>query len=294
MIAHKDILVTGGNGKLGKALGALGCTALGREQMDITSTQSLQAAIDKHKPALIINCAAYTAVDRAEAEPDIAYAINRDGVNTLAQVCAGPRLPLIHISTDCVFGNGDLSRPMTEDDVPAPLSVYGKSKLAGEEALRSGGRNRVCIARVSWLFDEGADTFVSKILKAAEKRDRLEIVDDAYGRPTHVHELAKQLITLARRMLDGMPVPEILHLGTQAPICRYEWAKEIFIQSAALGGPIPVIAPCASENYPQSAHRPRRLILDIATANALLGHMPDWRVSNAAAVACLLASPQPA
>ena len=289
MITPKDILVTGGNGRLGKALGALGCTALGRQDMDITSTDSIHSALGKHTPKLIINCAAYTAVDRAETEQEAAFAINRDGAENLARACAAPRIPLIHISPDCVFGDGDIIRPLTEEDTPAPLSIYGKSKLAGEQAMHAAGRQRVCIARVSWLFDTADDTFIAKILNAAKSRDSLQIVDDAYGRPTPVADLAAMLIVLAKRMLDGMPSPEILHLGPQNPVSRFQWAKAIFMQSAALNGPAPTITPCASDVFPEPARRPRGIILDIASANALLGRMPDWRNANADAVAKLLA-----
>lgn len=292
MIDPKTILVTGGNGRLGKALGQLGCTALGRAQLDVTSLQSLQSALDTHAPKLIINCAAYTGVDRAETEQDAAYAINRDGAKNLAAVCAAPRIPLIHISTDCVFGDGDILRPVTENDQPAPLSVYGQSKLAGEQAISLEGRSRVCIARISWLFDQGEDTFIGKMLAHGKTRDAMKIVDDAYGRPTPVAPLADMLLKLAARMIEGMPVPEILHIGPQNPVNRFQWAKAIFAQSAALGGPAPRLTPCSSDTFPEPARRPRGLILDIATANALLGHMPDWRDANADSVAQLLANTQ--
>lgn len=288
MISLGDILVTGGSGRLGAALGALGCNALPRQQLDITSTDSLHTALSKHKPKLIINAAAYTAVDKAESHPAAAFAVNRDGAANLADMCAPSRIPIIHISTDCVFGDGALARPVTENDKPMPLSIYGQSKLAGEQAIRAAGRQRVCIARVSWLFDRSAESFIGKILTAAKTRDTLKIVDDAYGRPTFVHDLAVQLLALAERILDGMPLPEILHLGPQNPVNRYQWAKIIFTQSAALGGPDPALTPCSSEAFEEAARRPRGLILDVATANALLGQMPDWRKANANAVASLL------
>lgn len=288
MINAENILVTGGNGRLGQALGALGCNALGRDALDILSTDSISAAIARYTPTLIINCAAYTDVDKAETERDAAYALNRDGAANIAFICADQRIPLIHISTDCVFGDGTITRTMTEDDIPAPLSVYGHSKLAGELAVSAAGRRHVCIVRVSWLFDETSDTFIAKILRAAKTRDTLQIIDDAYGRPTSVASLAQQCVALAERMLTGMPVPEILHIGPQNPVSRFQWAKVIFAQSAALGGPNPEIMPCSSSTYPEPARRPRGLILDIATANALLGRMPDWREANASAVARLL------
>ena len=292
MTALKDILVTGGQGRLGKALDALGCRALSRKQMDITAPASVQNALETYKPALIINCAAYTQVDRAEREPDLAYAINRDGAENLAAACVAPRIPLIHISTDCVFGDGKTDRPVTENDTPAPLSVYGQSKLAGEAVIRADGRRRTCIARISWLFDEVEDTFVGKMLNIAKTRSSLQIVDDAYGRPTPASDLARQLLTLAERILDGLPLPEILHLGPQNPVSRFDWATEIFTKSAELGGPAPTLTPCLSDTFPEPARRPRGLILDVATATALLGPLPDWRTANAKAVSELLKHPQ--
>ena len=291
MIAPKDILVTGGQGRLGKVLGTLGCRALSRQQMDITVPASIQHALEKYKPALIINCAAYTQVDRAERERDLAFAINRDGAENLASACAAPRIPLIHVSTDCVFGDGKTDHPVTEADRPMPLSVYGWSKLAGEAAIRADGRRRTCIARISWLFDEAEDTFIGKMLNIAKTRSSLQIVDDAYGRPTPAGDLAKQILTLAEHILDGLPLPEILHLGPQTPVSRFDWATEIFAKSAELGGPAPALTRCPSATFPEPARRPRGLILDVATATALLGLLPDWRIANAQAISKLLKHP---
>jgi len=289
MIKTENILVTGGNGRLGQALGALGCTALGREELDITSPDSISSAIEKHTPRLVINCAAYTAVDRAEDEPEKAFAINRDGAANIAAACAGPRIPLIHTSTDCVFGDSEITRQATEEDAPSPLSVYGQSKLDGERAVRAAGRQRVCITRLSWLFDASEETFIGKMLATAQARDTLKLADDTYGRPTPVSPLTEQMLKLAGRILDGMPVPEILHLGPRNPVSRYQWAKSIFVHSDALGGPMPKLSPCSSDELSEAARRPRSLILDVATANALLGAMPDWRDATAEAVAQLLA-----
>ena len=288
-MAPSSILVTGGHGRLGKALGRLGCTALGRAELDIASSESIDAAITRLAPRAVINCAAYTAVDQAESEPEKAYAINRDGAANIAQACAHLRIPLVHISTDCVFGDGDINRPTMENDLPNPLSIYGKTKLAGEQAVRLAGRQRVCIARVCWLFDDGPDTFIDKILGAAKGRDQLQIVEDAYGRPTSTAALATQLKALAERMADGMPTPEILHFGARDAVNRYEWAKIIFAKSIALGGPAPTLAPCPAETFPEPARRPRNLVLDIATASALFGNMPDWREETGKIVMNLLA-----
>ena len=290
MIDPSRVLVTGGHGRLGKALGGLGCTALGRSELDITSPESLNAAISKFTPQAIINCAAYTAVDRAETEADKAFALNRDGAANVAAACNQARIPLVHISTDCVFGDSDGKQHVKEHDPTVPLSVYGQSKRAGEKAVMSAGRQRVCIARVCWLFDEAEDTFIGKILNVAKGRDKLQIVNDAYGRPTPVNCAAEQLIKLAERLNDGMPTPEILHIGARNPVNRLEWAKVIFAKSAVLGGPAPALTPCSSDTFPEPARRPRGLIMDTAIANSLLGEMHDWQQETKNAVANLLGS----
>ncbi len=290
MIELSRILVTGGHGRLGKALGRLGCTALGRATLDVTSPESINNAIARLTPKAIINCAAYTAVDRAETDADKAFTLNRDGPANVAAACQKRRIPLVHISTDCVFGDGSAMQQAKEHDTTAPLSVYGLSKLDGEKAVLLAGRQPVCIARVCWLFDHAEDTFIGKILKAARGRDKLQVVDNAYGRPTPVDYAAEQLIKLAERLVDGMPTPEILHIGPRHPVNRFEWAQIIFTKSAELGGPAPRLSPCPADTFPEPARRPRNLILDTAIANTLLGEMRDWQPETERAVANLLAS----
>lgn len=288
MTSPRDILVTGGRGRLGRALGALGCSAFGRDKLDITSEESILRAVETHAPRTIVNCAAYTAVDRAEEEPDLAYAINRDAAARLAAVCHHWRIPLIHISTDCVFGDGDVTRPVTENDPTEPLSVYGASKLEGERAVRAAGRQRVCVARICWLFDDASESFISKILNAAKTRPTLQLVTDAYGRPTLVGDLASQILQLATRLANGMPTPEVLHFGSRDPVNRLDWAKVIFAKSAALGGPSPDLVPCSSDTLRETARRPRNLIMDVATASALIGDLTDWRQATEQVVAAIL------
>ena len=143
---------------------------------------------------------------------------------------------------------------------------------------------------MAWLFDDGADTFIGKMLKIAEGREVLSIVDDEWGRPTPVAALALQLMELAERMVfDLSPVPEILHLGPPGPVSRYDWAVRIFEASAKLGGPAPRLERVSADVFPTAARRPRGLVLDVSRAEALLGQMPDWGPYSDAAVARLLA-----
>ncbi len=288
MAEHRRILVIGGEGRLGSALSKAGCRALGRKACDITQPDMIRDALTAYTPDLVINCAAYTDVDRAETEPDLAYAVNHDGAAYLASACAASRTPLIHISTDYVFGDGLSNRPVTEDDAPAPLSVYGTSKWLGDEAVRKSSDCSI-VVRVSWLFDQSRSSFIGKMLALAHTQDRLSIAQDSYGRPTPIADLVHPLIKLGYRMIDGMPVPGIIHIGPQEPVSRYEWATAIFEDSARFGGPAPRLIPCADEHAPEPARRPRNLILDIATGNALLGLMPDWRAASTRVVETLLA-----
>lgn len=287
MIAPGQILVTGGEGRLGRALGRLGMRTLGRSGLNILDADSIAKALTAHAPLMVINTAAYTAVDRAETEERAAFAINETGAKLLAQACNARRLPLIHISTDCVFGDGDPARPVSETDPTHPLSVYGRSKLAGEQAVLAAG-GPVCIARVAWLFEEAPGTFVEKMLSLAQTRDALSVVNDAHGRPVPVADLAIWLLKLSEKMSAGAPLPDVLHLGPPLPVSRFEWAAEIFKASRELDGPSPELTACSSDHFSEPARRPRGLVLDVARADALLGQMPDWRPACTATVRAIL------
>lgn len=277
------ILVTGGAGRLGRALGRLGCTAPGRDALDITNRASIAQAVRQSHPVLVINAAAYTNVDGAEAEADRARQINATGASRVAEVCAEEAIPLIHISTDMVFSQGDPDRPVTEQATPAPNSVYGQSKLDGELAVRaSDGRH--CIARVSWLFSGEGESFISKILAVAQQRDHLQLVDDEYGRPTHVDALAGHLLKLGDLMVAKEDVPTLLHLGPPEPVSRYGWAREIFDVSGKSGGPTPEMTPVPGSTFPTPAERAKGLVLDVALADGLLGPMPEWQPMSASVV----------
>lgn len=273
------IVVTGGRGALGSALAGKGCTSLGRDALDITDPESIKAAVVGHRPQLIINAAAYTAVDQAESEPEAAHRINVEGAGFLAEACAAHGIPLIHISTDMVFSIGDPAQPLSETEEPTPNSVYGRTKLEGERlVLASGGT--VTIARVSWLFSEAHPNFIGKILTIAQDRQSLDLVDDEVGRPTPLDALADALVTLAEKMAAGIATPAILHLGPSHAVSRHGWAKLIFGVSAELGGPNPEIRPVPASSFKTRATRPRGVVLDVSLAERFLGPMPDWRLAS--------------
>lgn len=277
------ILVTGGAGRLGRALGRLGCKAPGRDALEITDRTSIAQAIRQSRPLLVINAAAYTNVDGAEAEADRAHQINTTGAGLIAEVCAQEDIPLIHISTDMVFSQGKPDQPVTEQAEPAPNSVYGQSKLDGELAVRAAG-GRHSIARVSWLFSGEGESFISKILAVADQRDHLQLVDDEYGRPTHVDALAGHLLKLSDLMVAKEDVPTLLHLGPPEPVSRYGWAREIFAVSGECGGPTPEMTPVPGSTFPTPAQRARGLVLDVTLADGLLGPMPEWQPMSASVV----------
>ncbi|HIG21715.1 MAG TPA: NAD-dependent epimerase/dehydratase family protein [Henriciella marina] len=277
------ILVTGGAGRLGRALGRLGCKAPGRDALDITVRTSIARAIRQSRPHLVINAAAYTNVDGAEAEAHRAHQINATGAGLIAEVCAQEDIPLIHISTDMVFSQGKPAQPVTEQAEPAPNSVYGQSKLDGELAVRAAG-GRHSIARVSWLFSGEGESFISKILAVADQRDHLQLVDDEYGRPTHIDALAGHLLRLSDLMVAKEDVPTLLHLGPPEPVSRYGWALEIFDVSGECGGPAPEMTPVPGSTFPTPAQRARGLVLDVSLADGLLGSMPEWQPMSARVV----------
>ena len=165
-------------------------------ELDITAIDAVRRQVEVSKASIVINCAAYTAVDKAESQPDVAFAVNRDGVRNLAMVCGDLNIPLIHVSADYVF-DGKLRRPYREDDLPCPLGVYGESKWAGEKELRSVHEKHI-IVRTSWLFGAMGNSFVNTILRLGRERDELRVVDDQFGCPTWSRDLSEVLIRLAR------------------------------------------------------------------------------------------------
>lgn len=282
-----NILVTGGHGRLGKALGAAGCTALRRDALDITSLSSIEAALRLHKPQIVINAAAYTAVDRAETEIEQAFDINTEGAGNVAALCAARDIPVINISTDCVFGDGDILRPVPEFEPPAALSVYGRTKQEGETRVLNASAMHTSV-RVSWLFDDGNGTFIGKVLALAKTRDALSIVDDEWGRPTPVGELCALLLCIASDRVNGKNVPQILHVGPAQAVSRLDWARQIFATSARLGGPAPTLSAISADAFETPARRPRGLILSVDEATRRYGEMPSWHAASDAAVEAIL------
>ncbi|NRP15190.1 dTDP-4-dehydrorhamnose reductase [Marinobacterium sp. xm-a-152] len=264
------ILVTGGHGQVGSALAQLGkeqgldLITLSRSELDITDAVSISRAFNKYHPDLLINAAAYTAVDKAESEPELAYAINAKGVGLLAEACATSNIPMLHISTDYVF-DGTKATPYTEEDQVNPLSVYGKSKEAGESILREKLYQHI-ILRTSWVFGESGNNFVKTILRLAQERNELSVVSDQFGGPTSAASIAEVLINIA------LTSPKQLknHWGTyhfcQSPfVSWFEFAAAI-IENAKLlncGYEFISIKQISSDEYAFKAKRPQNSRLSI-------------------------------
>jgi dTDP-4-dehydrorhamnose reductase len=270
-------LVVGRKGQLATDLVEAGdrvgapIVALGRPDLDLLDETSIAAAVERVAPRAVINAAAFTAVDRAEAEPDAAFAINRDGPGLLAGVCARAGIPLVHVSTDQVF-DGRREGGYVEGDEPHPLCLYGWSKLEGERAVAQAGGDHLTV-RVSWVFGPSADNFVKKVLSWAGARDTLSIVSDQRGRPTYSPGLAEALIALAGRMASGGPARPagLLHLAGATVTTRFEQAIQVLEGSRMRGGPSARVMPILTKDFPTPATRPLNAELDVTRAAEVYG-----------------------
>jgi dTDP-4-dehydrorhamnose reductase len=261
---------------------------LGRgDGVDITDSQSLRQAIDACAPDIVVNAAAYTAVDRAESEPEAAFAINRDGVAELAALCAERSVPLIHISTDYVFDGRKLS-PYTEDDPIAPLGVYGASKAAGESALRQRAEQHV-ILRTSWVYSQFGSNFVKTMLRLAETKDEVKVVADQHGCPTAAEDLAEAIKSIVRAMRSRrQPAFGTFHLAGQGATNWCDFARAIFEMRAAKGHRTPRVVAISTADYPSAARRPANSRLDCSRIEQAYGIvLPPWRKSLASILEAL-------
>ncbi len=276
------LLVIGAAGQLASALAEakppLGCilACVGRPRADVTSPSSLKAVLGELRPRIVINTAAYTAVDRAERERDAAFAVNARGVASLAALCAARETPLIHISTDYVF-DGRQTSPYREDDPVGPLNVYGASKLAGEDAVRAC-HPRHLILRTSWLYSASGANFFTTMLRLARERDEVAVVDDQRGSPTYAGDLARAMMAAAAGVLAGEQPWGTYHVSASGETSWHGFAAEIFARAAARGLRTPQLKAISSAEYGAPAARPAYSVLDARRFATLFRHpMPDWR-----------------
>ena len=266
----RSVVVVGSGGMLGGELveslksAGLGVVALDFPLVDITKRESVCSAMSRmSSPGLLINCAAYTAVDKAESEPEAAFAVNRQGPANLAEACENLGIPLIHMSTDYVF-NGEADRPYGEEDAADPLGVYGLSKWEGEEAVRSRLARHI-IVRTSWLYGARGLNFVKTMLRLGREREELKVVSDQYGCPTWAFDLAGCLVKIAGRALFG-PDPVqwgVYHFCGQGVTTWYSFAAAILEEARQReSSRIARVVPVPSSSYPTVAVRPKYSALD--------------------------------
>ncbi|TWH78839.1 dTDP-4-dehydrorhamnose reductase [Novosphingobium taihuense] len=270
-------LITGISGQLGKALLSTRpenwtCVVLDRHALDLSDPDAIARVVDAEQPDLVLNAAAYTAVDRAESEPDLAHAINAAAPGDFAKALAGSDKRLVHVSTDFVF-DGAKGRSYRPDDAKNPQSVYGASKAAGEDAAGS----QAIIVRTSWVYAAGGANFVRTMLRLMRERDEVRVVADQIGSPTWATGLAQTLWDLAESDQPG-----IYHHRDAGVASWYDFAVAIAEEGQALGliERIPDIIPIATADYPTPAKRPSFSVLDVSATRALLGdaHV-HWRTN---------------
>ncbi|MBN2905108.1 MAG: dTDP-4-dehydrorhamnose reductase [Rhodobacteraceae bacterium] len=248
--------------------------ALGRDQADLCDPAACAAAIRSHAPDIVINAAAYTAVDRAEEDEATALRVNGAAPGAMAAACAALGIAFVHISTDYVF-DGSGTAPWCPGDPTAPLGAYGRSKLAGEEAVRGAGGRHV-ILRTSWVFSAHGGNFVKSMLRLSETRDRLSIVADQVGGPTAAADIAVALWTIAGAMVRGTGPSGTYHFAGHPAVSWADFAREIFAQA---GRRVEVVKIPASA-YPTPAKRPSNSRLDCTALATDFGiEQPDWRKS---------------
>jgi dTDP-4-dehydrorhamnose reductase len=284
-----NILVTGADGQLANSLSRV-CENIDglvyfatRKDLDLLNPSSIEKMLSSLKPEYIINCAAYTAVDKAEAEEELAFQVNRDGVVNLIKASEAYQSKIIHISTDYVF-NGEAKKPYKVNDVPDPRSVYGRSKAAGEKALNEFAPNRSIIIRTSWLYSEFGHNFLKTMLRLGAERTSLNVVQDQIGIPTYAKDLADAIVSLIKLNIEITKDNRILHFSNANESSWFEFAKEI-MKLAELDCKI---NPITTSAYPTAAKRPAYSVLDTSRFENLVAYsFRPWKEALADCISTL-------
>lgn len=268
------ILVFGKTGQLARELAAhAGVTCLGRDQVDLSHPAACAAAIREAQPQMVINAAAYTAVDRAEEEEALAQVINGAAPGAMAAACAGLGIPFVTVSTDYVF-DGSGEAPWQTDDAPAPLNAYGRSKLAGEEMVRAAGGAHATL-RTSWVVSAHGNNFVKTMLRLGKERAQLSIVADQIGAPTPARAIAAACLEIAHQLAQDPAKSGTYHLAGAPETNWAGFAREIFAQA----GVDCAVTDIPTSAYPTPATRPLNSRLDCTTLEIVFGlSQPDWRL----------------
>ncbi|MGB7263912.1 MAG: dTDP-4-dehydrorhamnose reductase [Terracidiphilus sp.] len=281
------ILIVGNAGQLGRELerifaGIGPIVAVDRESVDLADADQTRALVQRAAPDLVLNAAAYTAVDRAESERDLAFAINEQAPRVLAEEALKRNALFVHYSTDYVF-NGGKSEPWVETDATGPLNVYGASKLAGEQAVESVG-GRYLTFRTCWVYGPHGNNFLLTMLRLARERDRLSIVDDQIGAPTTSIQLANATHRIVKGVLAGQfgavdDYSGLYHMTCSGSVSWFGFAQAIFTRAAEmLGVNWPQLTPIATKDYPTPAARPRNSVLSNAKLSQRFGvQLATWQ-----------------
>ena len=284
------VLITGSKGQLGYELERTApegfeLLAVDVDQLDITSAVAVDAFFKEHQPDAVINAAAYTAVDRAETDREMAYAVNATGPRFLAQACADAGIPMVQVSTDFVF-DGNQSTPYQPEDKPNPISVYGDSKLKGEQAVTEILGNKAIIIRTAWVYSTHGNNFVKTMLRLMAEKDQLGVVADQIGTPTWARSLAngcwRSVSALKRLNVETLERCNIYHWTDAGAASWYDFAEAIQEEAIILGmlDKRTTVNPIPASAYPTPAKRPPYSVLDKTSAYEQLNMKPvHWRVS---------------
>jgi dTDP-4-dehydrorhamnose reductase len=271
------VLVTGSKGQLGSEIAFLSSTSQHSfifsdiEEMDLTKKESILTYLNSNTPDFIISCGAYTAVDKAEDETELAHKVNAIAPQILAEYCVEHKTRLIHVSTDYVF-DGASNTPMSEEDATNPQSVYGQTKLDGEKAILRLLSNAY-IVRTSWVYSEFGSNFVKTMLRVGSERDEISVVNDQVGTPTYARDLAEAILKIVNEIISGNDHPGVYHFSNEGVCSWYDFAKEIFEQK----GITCKINPIPTSAYPTKANRPNYSVFDKSKIkNTFDVSVPTW------------------
>jgi dTDP-4-dehydrorhamnose reductase len=291
------VLVIGQSGQIARALGRMQARSIldysfvGHDKVDLCRRETLEAAIDYAKPRMVINAAAYTAVDEAEVETAIAYAVNADGPAYLAVICRHVGIPLIQLSTDYVF-SGTKDTPYTPTDLVNPINVYGASKAAGERAVREALQEHV-ILRLAWVYSDAGRNFVTTMLRLADSHLELRVVADQKSTPTYAFDAASAIDRIAASLLSSRVGWGTYHLTNLGEASWYAFAEAIFAMAGRFGRRAPKLIPISTKEYGAPAPRPAYSVLDTAlTSQQFSISMPRWQEGLDRCIASLCAHNQ--
>lgn len=293
------LLITGTEGQVARALLERAerfsnheAVAVGRPELDLGRPDTIGAALERVQPQIVISAAAYTKVDLAEDEPEVARCINGLAPGVLAREAKRIGARIIHLSTDYVF-SGDATAPYTETDQTDPQSVYGLSKLAGEEAVLRSGHDHL-VVRTAWVYSPFGQNFVKTMLRLAAEHDEIRVVADQTGSPSSAHDIADGILAVVERLEEGRDIGGVYHLAGSGCASWADFARHIFLASARHGGPVAHVREIATSDYPTKAKRPANSRLDSSRfARDIWYQAPAWQRSLEAVVARLFeAAPQ--